>query len=248
MYKIMFRVALHDTWMNFKRDKTQLMWTILIIVFLVKDIIYFNQDSALVTRGIFELIVMIVTVMLVIHLAGNMPLRLCRGIFICPADDQWKMKYLSAELGLKIGIDFLIFGCIFEIFLKKIFVGSGNMIHIVQILLSFFTFLNWNLKIDIGEGCARKVDENGYQIRSKAEEMIQIYWRCLLILEWLFFGLCVLRPFVMSVKTALAVWVLVFLINTLFAIKYIRPFLREMLSYEDIYCQKPREEVVQYDL
>lgn len=142
-------------------------------------------------QGVLVTVFIVAGLILMSCIVSAMTLRLNRGIFICPADDAWKMKYLSLEVAINIGLDLLMMGFLVKLAIGRFFVPENRILCAVQMILEIFTFLNTSLRIEVAEGSARKVDENGYLIQSKAEVMIKIYWMCLLILEWLFFGLCV---------------------------------------------------------
>lgn len=247
MYRAMLRVILCDMCVNIRTKKSDWLAQILMIYFLLRIVFSAFRGNAELYQGILATVFTVAGLILLSCVASGMPLRLNRGIFICPVDDAWKMKYLSLEVAIKIGVDFLIVGLLVNVAIGRIFIAKNRILCVVQMILEIFTFLNTSLRIEVAEGSARKVDENGYRIQSKAEVMIKTYWMCLLILEWMFFGICVWQASFMENVFVPVIWGILLLGNLFLALKYVRPFLREILCYEDIYCRKPQEEVVQYD-
>ena len=100
------------------------------------------------------------------------------------------------------------------------------------------TILNINLKVGIGEKGKREKDKDGYVIITKEEEMVNVYWFCLLIIEAIAFYSLVSLNIKFNLFITLG-WLIAFAINTFVVYRYMRPILNKSLSYEEIYRQEP---------
>ena len=112
--------------------------------------------------------------------------------------------------------------------------------------LCFFTLLNVSLTFRMGDTGERRVDENGYVIQTKTELVVKVYWTCILVVQWV-----ILFADTVSSMTPLVrgiIWGVCFLINLFFVVAYVGAFLKEILLYENVYCQRPKRDDVQYDI
>lgn len=101
-----------------------------------------------------------------------------------------------------------------------------------------FIILNINLKVGIGEIGKREKDNDGYVIITKEEEMVNVYWFCLLIIEAIAFYSLVSLNINFNLFVILG-WLIAFAINTFVVYRYMRPILNKSFSYEAVYCQVP---------
>lgn len=123
-------------------------------------------------------------------------------------------------------------------FVGRFFISSSLITNVIQIILWFFIILNINLKVGIGERGKREKDKDGYVIITKEEEMVNVYWFCLLIIESVIFYSLVNLNINFNLFIILG-WMIAFAVNTFIVYKYMRPILNKSLSYEAIYCQVP---------
>lgn len=199
-------------------------------------------DSAV--RGSISILLLL----LIYQLMQQVPLRVCRGLFVCAAGDRERKRYLIAQLSVKMLFSLLLSAAVLLVMTKGIFVSSRPLVCVVQGLLYFFTVLNINMKVGIGIRGARKVDERGYAIYSRTEMAVNTYWYCLILIQNVFFYTCLFLRWEPA-----DVWVLVFaavmiLLNGFFVIRYFGPVLQEAMVYENVYRQEPEKEYVQYDI
>ena len=94
------------------------------------------------------------------------------------------------------------------------------------------------MKIGIGEKEVKKKDKEGYVIITKEEEIVNVYWFCLLIIEAIAFYSLVNLNINFNLFIILG-WLIAFAINTFVVYKYMRPILNKSLSYEEVYRQEP---------
>ncbi|MBS6194357.1 MAG: hypothetical protein KH828_02080 [Clostridiales bacterium] len=264
----MFSLILKELWYDLKQKKGIFLRAFFLLVILNYMssivIIRFNTSGAVgqeVLEGAFETeagltmllqqLMLAATVVLLIIFSmifKDIPLRISRGIYICPAGDKEKRNYLLIQLGIKLLICLAVPCLLLYLSFGYVFISEDPVLQAVQLLLWFFTFYNINLRIGTGEKSGREVDEKGYRIVSRAEEMVTVYWLCLLILEWIGFLVFLFVDMGLGTVATLGIWGAVMLLNLFFALRYTRPLLQDMSSYEKIYCQRPPEQVVQYDI
>lgn len=268
----MFSLILKELWSDLKHKKglfLKAFFLLLVLNYLSSTtIIAFNNSNAMTAEevrssvaALFETaagftiltrqIMLADTLVLLIIFSmifKDIPLRISRGIYVCPAGNKEKQHYLLIQLGIKLSICLVIPCLVLYISFGHIFISDNPILQAVQILLWFFTFYNINLCIGTGEKSGREVDEKGYRVISHAEEMVTVYWLCLLILEWIGFLVFLFANTGLGTAATSVMWGAVMLLNLFFALRYTRPLLQDMSSYEKIYCQRPPEQVVQYDL
>ena len=168
----------------------------------------------------------------------RIPLRLNKAMFVCAAGEIEKIKYILLQLGVKIIFSFLAMFILMYLAVGRFFLSNSLITNTIQIILCFFIILNINLKVGIGERGKREKDKDGYVIITKEEEIVNVYWFCLLIIESVAFYSLVNLNINFNLFIILG-WLITFAVNTFIVYKYMRPILNKSLSYEAIYCQVP---------
>ena len=193
----MLKVVLNDLLVNLKKRWVEVTIDIAFYIWAAYYISYFismvgnpNVDPNFTKVNLEQgLLVKILTVASIIafldlySLMKRIPLRLNKAMFVCAAGEREKIKYILLQLAVKIIFSF-IFIFIFSYYCSgSIFISDNFIINSIQIILWFFIILNINLKIGIGEKEVKKKDKEGYVIITKEEEIVNVYWFCLLIIE-----------------------------------------------------------------
>lgn len=259
----MFSLILKELWSDLKRKKDSLIRCFIISMILgyimsmtllqLNAVIYHTKvDQPLFAETLIgeQLLFAETLIYLIIFyvIFRNLPLRISRGIYVAPAGDREKRRYLLMQLAVKLLLCFIIPSLLLYLSYGRVFISSDPVLQVIQTCLWFFTFYNINLRIGTGEKSGREIDEDGYRIVSHAEEMITVYWLCLLILEWIAFSVFLFIDTGLGSVATSIIWSCIMLINLFFALRYTRPLLDDMSSYEKIYCQKLPDETVQYDI
>ena len=248
----MLKVVLNDLLVNLKKRWVEVTIDIAFYIWAAYYISYFismvgnpNVDPNFTKVNLEQgLLVKILTVASIIafldlySLMKRIPLRLNKAMFVCAAGEREKIKYILLQLAVKIIFSF-IFIFIFSYYCSgSIFISDNFIINSIQIILWFFIILNINLKIGIGEKEVKKKDKEGYVIITKEEEIVNVYWFCLLIIEAIAFYSLVNLNINFNLFIILG-WLIAFAINTFVVYRYMRPILNKSLSYEAVYCQVP---------
>ena len=98
----------------------------------------------------------------------------------------------------------------------------------------------------MGDTGERRVDENGYVIQTKTELVVKVYWTCILVVQWV-----ILFADTVSSMTPLVrgiIWGVWFFDKSVFCRGVCGSLLKEILLYENVYCQRPKRDDVQYDI
>lgn len=253
MYRVLLRIVFCDIWKGMKKNIGILIWSIILIIYItgigmmrVRNIGFYMSVS---TRQRMFIGIVFISILLIIRsVFSENPLRISKGIYLCPAGYKEKMKYLLLEIGMKIIIGFAMTAVILFVSVGYVFPGGDVLFHLAAVMLCFFTMLNVILSFGRGESRVYKVDEQGYRIQSKAETMLKTYWVCILILEWMLLCMCTIESFGFDWRIMAGVWFGCLIVNCIFVAKYMKKMLDEILLYENVYCQQPKEEEVLYDL
>ncbi len=248
----MLKVVLNDLLVNLKKRWVEVTIDIAFYIWAAYYISYFismvgnpnvdpNFTKVNLEQGLLVKILTVVSIIAFLDLYSLMkriPLRLNKAMFVCAAGEREKIKYILLQLAVKIIFSF-IFIFIFSYYCSgSIFISDNFIINSIQIILWFFIILNINLKIGIGEKEVKKKDKEGYVIITKEEEIVNVYWFCLLIVEAIAFYSLVNLNINFNLFIILG-WLIAFAINTFVAYKYMRPILSKSLSYEEVYRQEP---------
>lgn len=243
----MLKLVLNDLFINIKKNIFSIILDILLFSFVGfyitsitmigsnnSSLITYNEDLIKIITTIFSLI----SIIYLYSIMKMIPLRLSKAIFVCAAGEFEKIKYILLQLGVKIIFSFLVMFILMYFFVGRFFISSSLITNVIQIILWFFIILNINLKVGIGERGKREKDKDGYVIITKEEEMVNVYWFCLLIIESVIFYSLVNLNINFNLFIILG-WMIAFAVNTFIVYKYMRPILNKSLSYEAIYCQVP---------
>ncbi len=255
MYRIIVRLMMHDVWNYIRKKKIYFVFYLLgagfILMQLVQIILTENGGKKTFLEGKTGIIwAFIVAFVLLWPIVRGVPLRICKGVYVCPAGDKEKKNYLKVLTWNKVGIGMIVVFLVQFAFHGTNIFKKEPMFLTIALILSFFTFLNMSLNIGIGETGERKLDEKGYAVRTKAEEIIKIYWMCSLAIQWLFlwFQALAVKIVTLDIRIVGAVWFMFMAGNLFIALKYVGTFLGEIMLYEDVHCQRPQRYVVQYDI
>ena len=243
----MLKVVLNDLFINIKKS----IFLIILDIFLYSfagfyitsitmisynnlSLITYNEDLTKKIITIFSLI----SIIFLYLIMKRIPLRLNKAMFVCAAGEFEKIKYILLQLGVKIIFSFLVMFILMYFLVGGFFISSSLITNVIQIILWFFIILNINLKVGIGERGKREKDKEGYVIITKEEEIVNVYWFCLLIIEAIAFYSLVNLNINFNLFIILG-WLIAFAINTFVVYKYMRPILNKSLSYEEVYRQEP---------
>ena len=243
----MLKVVLNDLFINIKKS----IFLIILDIFLYSfagfyitsitmissnnlSLITYNEDLTKKIITIFSLI----SIIFLYLIMKRIPLRLNKAMFVCAAGEFEKIKYILLQLGVKIIFSFLVMFILMYFLVGGFFISRSLITNVIQIILWFFIILNINLKVGIGERGKREKDKEGYVIITKEEEIVNVYWFCLLIIEAIAFYSLVNLNINFNLFIILG-WLIAFAINTFVAYKYMRPILNKSLSYEEVYRQEP---------
>ena len=100
MYKIMIRLMMHDTWNYIRQKKVYFFFYLLgagfILLQCVQIILSENGGQMTFLKGMTGIICsQIVAFVLLWPLIQGVPLRVCKGVYVCPAGDKEKIRYLE---------------------------------------------------------------------------------------------------------------------------------------------------------
>lgn len=178
----------------------------------------------------------------------ELPLRICRGMFICASGERERMLYLIGQLAVKIAVSSLLLVIALPVATGGFFISGNPWIRAAQIFLFLSTLLNINLRIGIGIKGARKIDEKGYAIYSASEIAVNTNWFGFILIQNVIFYSVVLAGYEPDNRLTAGFLLLMLVLNGYYAARYLKPVLKEAMSYENVYRQEPEKEYVQTDL
>ena len=255
MYRVMMMVMLKDMWRYMKKEKFALLWYMLIVAIAFQNmVVLLDMDvRQMISAGIqmegLKKWILFGAVFFLACIGGLMrgiPLRIYKAMYLCPAGEKEKERYLFGMLVVKVAIGMIFIGVSLKWLLGVAFWGGDIIFTVIVYGLCFFTLLNVSLTFRMGDTGERRVDENGYVIQTKTELVVKVYWTCILVVQWV-----ILFADTVSSMTPLVrgiIWGVCFLINLFFVVAYVGAFLKEILLYENVYCQRPKRDDVQYDI
>ena len=162
-------------------------------------------------------------------------------MFVCPASDKDKMKYMYLQLLLKVILGFVFIFLSTYLMVGVFFINKGLIQNIIELGLLLFLIITFNLKVGIGEEGLKKKDKKGYIIYTKEEEIINYYFFSILLIETiLFYSLNSIK--INSNIFIIIGWIIIFIINSYVIYKCTSPLIKKSLSFEDVYRQVPDKE------
>ena len=250
----MFKIVLNDLLINLKKSWITIILNLILFIFLSNYTITLTysltNDPNLRNEGISNfirnesIIKQLLPIIngfaayILLGIFNKIPLRVSKAIFVCAAGERDKINFLLLQLLIKIVFSFIFIFSLSFLIVGKFFSNNSYLLNIIQILLWLFIILDINLKIGIGEEGAREKDSEGYLIYSKEEIVVNYYWPCLLILEFVLFYTLYAFDIKLNFYTVL-IWIIVFVINSYITLKCTLPILKKSISFENIYRQIP---------
>ncbi len=251
----MFSIMMTDMWVTVKKRLTTWMLYMIIgfgSVRILENIVMNPQIaealSAVKAVQMKRVLISLLLLLILYQFAQEITLRICRGMFVCGAGKKERMRYLIEQFSIKLLFSFLFLMVVLFMTTRDIFITGNEGAKAVQIILWFFTIWNINLKVGIGIKGARKLDEKGYAVYSKAEIAVNIYWFCFILIQNIVFYTCSLLDFFPGKSWMTGILVVMLISNGYFGVRYFKPVLMEAMSYENVYRQEPEKEYVQYDI
>lgn len=252
----MLKIVLNDLFISFKKSWVSILlytifmyfiaiYTISFIVVITNE--YITRDTVyqiLASEQIQNIIIPVTNIIYILTLfliTKKIPLRLSKAMFVCPASDKDKMKYIYLQLLIKVILGFLFIFLSTYFMADVLFINKGLIQNIIELGLWLFLIITFNLKVGIGEEGLKKKDKKGYIIYTKEEEIINYYFFCMLLLETiLFYSLNAIK--INSNIFILIGWIIIFIINSYIIYKCTSPLIKKSLSFEDVYRQIPNKE------
>lgn len=242
MRKVVAQFVWCEVWEHLK--KNFFYWLVMIIAYVGTYYTVYAEKSF----GIFGNLITYFSLWIVIARRKVLPLRICKGTYVCPMDGKWKLHYLGAKVAVRTVWYMLYITLFFWVCGGWIALQNDFSLHAIFFMLIFFTALNVAARLEIEEEGNVKEDERGFRICSKAEKMVRTNSLILLTLEWACFVLYLAGTFPTGKSIAGFLGMMCFMVNVFILVKYMRPYLLELLDYERVYSYKPEGEVVQYDV
>lgn len=252
MYSMLIKMIFRDIWKAIKNNKGRIILVLFLSLQLIngngtKEILGDNVISETVVQSQY-LLAVFGAIYLNMAVFVEVPLRVCKGLYICPAGYQEKMKYLYAQLFLKMLIGASVIVVYIVLGVKKPFCAVGISFEVILLMLSFFTMFDIVVNVGRKDFGRKRLDEYGYLIRCREEEIFKVYWTCLLALEWVFLVIDVKEWFWIPEKMQISIWGILSVINVFVVVRYTKKVLEKVLPYEEVYLKRPETEEIQYDL
>lgn len=254
----MLKIVLNDLFISFKKSWISIL---LFSIFFYFITIYTNMNLIFITNKtpikttseLYQIIAspktqyIIITVTNVMYILAlflitkKIPLRLSKAMFVCPASDKDKMKYMYLQLLIKVILGFIFVFLSTYLTIGGFFMNKGIIQNIIELGLLLFLIITFNLKVGIGEEGLKKKDKKGYIIYTKEEEIINYYFFSILLIETiLFYSLNAIK--INSNIFIIIGWIIIFIINSYIIYKCTSPLIKKSLSFEDVYRQIPNKE------
>lgn len=254
----MLKIVLNDLFISFKKSWVSILFFTIFFYFItiytsLNLIIMTNKTPIYTTSELYKIIespqaqYLIITVTNIMYIfalfliAKKIPLRLSKAMFVCPASDKDKMKYMYLQLLIKVILSFIFVFLSTYLTIGRFFMNKGIIQNIIELGLWLFLILTFNLKVGIGEEGLKKKDKKGYIIYTKEEEIINYYFFSILLIETiLFYSLNAIK--INSNIFIIIGWIIIFIINSYIIYKCTSPLIKKSLSFEDVYRQIPNKE------
>lgn len=254
MYRVMTMIMLKDMWRYIKKEKFLIFWYLILLVNIAWNSTSIFElvadqatggDVAVEFKKAFLLCAVFFLIFLAVLMRG-IPLRICRGIYVCPVGEKERTRYLFGMLVEKVAIGMIFIGVSLKCLVGVAFWSGDIMFTVIMYVLCFFSLVNVSLTFRMGDTGERRVDENGYAIQTKTEIAVKVYWTCVLLAQWVLLFVDMVTS--MSPLARGGIWGICLLMNLFFIVRYVGAFLKEILLYENVYCQRPKKDDVQYDI
>ena len=182
---------------------------------------------------------------MIYFLLKALPLRMGKGMFICAAGAREKTEYMKWQLLLKTAVSFLLLCAVTALSAGTLFLGGGTARNLIQLVLWLFLLLNINLRIGSGDEGRPLVDDKGYMIYAKEEEINNVYGFCFLLTQIIvFYGLPFYSFFRQGSLTSMRlpeilIWLCILLSDAALTACCLPGILKKAASYEKVYRQVP---------
>lgn len=255
MYRVLMLIMLKDIWRYVKKEKYYILWYLILAFLIHRNLMFLLEiKTGKIVLDYLEvtelkrliLVCFLFLLMFFIVPMRGVPLRICKGLYVCPVEECEKVRYLKGMLGVKVVSGMILTGLGMKYLIGTAFWKGDIWFTIILYVLCFFTLVNVNLNLRMGDTGERRVDENGYVIQTKTEIVIKVYWLCVLIVQWVILFADI--EITMAPVVRGCIWGTSLLINLFFVKEYVGEFLKEILLYENVYCPRPKREGDQYDI
>ena len=256
----MIRIILNDLWLDVKRNFLTfilyfIVYAVITILGVQITLVQFLRDlqtsgkdysteilaameSSPTLQASAVSITAVATILFLWLVLRKMPIRLAMPLYVCAVGEKEKMHYLRLHLVVKV-IFSLLLTILVQLFMSGHFFLSGGWMEIVvQLGLWFFLILALNLRTDPGNR-KEALEATPDMVTEKSEEVIAgVYWFALLIVENIVFYTLAVTHIAWN-HWIFLVWMLLFTVNALIAVRCSSPILSYMLSYEKMYYPLP---------
>ncbi|TGY44029.1 hypothetical protein E5347_04210 [Clostridium sartagoforme] len=252
----MLKIVLNDLFISFKKSWISILLYTIFMFYIANYtislfIVLTNQEmtresvyqvfASEQTQNIIISVTNIIYILTLFLITKKIPLRLSKAMFVCPASDKDKMKYMYLQLLLKVILGFVFIFLSTYLMVGVFFINKGLIQNIIELGLLLFLIITFNLKVGIGEEGLKKKDKKGYIIYTKEEEIINYYFFSILLIETiLFYSLNAIK--INSNIFIIIGWIIIFIINSYVIYKCTSPLIKKSLSFEDVYRQVPDKE------
>lgn len=247
----MLRLVLTDSWVNFRRHWISIaVWSIFIsFVILIFTFLFIQGELHEVLQRMEqhgrggerdEIMRAAMTVILEKHhaiagittlgallalwkCAGVFPLRLNKGLYVCPAGRKEKESYLRLQLGIHI----LLYIAYFRWFSGFLLLDNSVWLNAMHLTFLLCSMLVMGLKLWI-EG---KPDYLSEDVRSKEEINVNLYWMLFIIMADVIFYTALIWE-KMYHPLIIGLWIIFLAVNVICLKKMWRPLMERALSYE----------------
>ena len=256
----MIRIIFNDLWLDVKRNfLTFILYFVVYgmiailgvqvtLIQFLRDLQSSGQDYSAAILDAMETsptlqeaaisVTAVATILFLWLVLRKMPIRLARPLYVCAAGEKEKMHYLRLHLIVKVCLS-LVLAVLVQLFMSgRFFLLGGWMEMVVQLGLWFFLILALNLRTDPGNR-KEALEAAPDMVTEKSEEVIAgVYWFALLIVENIVFYTLAVTHITWN-HWIFLVWMLLFAVNALIAVRCSSPILSYMLSYEKMYYPLP---------
>lgn len=256
----MIRIILNDLWLDVKKNfLTFILYFVvygviatlgiqITLIQFLRDLQSSGQDYSAAILNAMETsptiqaaavsITAVATILFLWLVLRKMPIRLSMPLYVCAAGEKEKMHYLRLHLIVKVCLS-LVLAILVQLFMSgRFFLADSWMEIVVQLGIWFFLILALNLRTDPGNKKEALESVPDMVTEKSAEVVAGVYWFALLIIESIVFYTLAVTKITWNLWIFL-VWMVLFAVNILIAVKCSSPILAYMLSYEKMYYPLP---------